>query len=196
MEKYQVKLINIFEEPVFGDTTSTVCSFIFSLKNKHDKVLPIRLNMFPNRLNLTLILNLDNNYTFGGHLYKLPINSKYTVKRLTINNKHLHNSNILIRCIDSNINNMIRAEYLEDGNKLLSESFIKSSARSYLIPIINPAINKEEQLQLVSDFNSFLNKNRQRYHSLFLTNYRESNNVARKRISFNLVFEMINYLLE
>ena len=44
-------------------------------------------------------------------------------------------------------------------------------------------------------FNEFLNKNRNKYHSLFLPNYRESNDIARKRISFDLVFKIIGYLL-
>ena len=40
-----------------------------------------------------------------------------------------------------------------------------------------------------------MKKNREKYHSLFLTNYRESNTIARKRISFNLAYEIVNYLL-
>jgi hypothetical protein len=48
---------------------------------------------------------------------------------------------------------------------------------------------------LVKDFNEFLNNQRDKYHSLFLTNYRESNTIARKRISFTLVFEIVNYLV-
>ena len=49
---------------------------------------------------------------------------------------------------------------------------------------------------LVEKFNIFLNTNRDKYNSLFLTNYRESNTIARKRISFGLVYNICNYLLD
>ena len=71
----------------------------------------------------------------------------------------------------------------------------KLSARSYAILIIEPMIEKEKQIELVDRFNAFLNKQRERYNSLFLANYRECNSVARKRISFGLVYEICNYLL-
>ena len=40
-----------------------------------------------------------------------------------------------------------------------------------------------------------MENNRKKYNSLFLTNYRESNDIARKRISFNLAISIMNYLL-
>lgn len=36
---------------------------------------------------------------------------------------------------------------------------------------------------------------REKYNSLFLTNYRESKKISRKRISFKLVYNICNYLL-
>jgi DNA-directed RNA polymerase beta subunit len=48
---------------------------------------------------------------------------------------------------------------------------------------------------LDQEFNTYLNTHREKYNSLFLTNYRESNTIARKRISFGLVYEICNYLL-
>ena len=47
----------------------------------------------------------------------------------------------------------------------------------------------------MNKFNEFMKEKRELYHSLFLTNYRESNSIARKRISFNLVYEIVNYLI-
>ena len=56
--------------------------------------------------------------------------------------------------------------------------------------------NKEKQKQLVIKFNKFLNENRKKYNSLFLTNYRESKDIARKRISFDLVYSITEYILD
>ena len=71
----------------------------------------------------------------------------------------------------------------------------KLSARSYALLIIEPKLDIEEQKKLINKFNNYFNELRQKYNSLFLTNYRESNSIARKRISFQLVYNICNYLL-
>lgn len=69
------------------------------------------------------------------------------------------------------------------------------SARSYATLVINPPINLDKQKTSADRFNEFINEKRDKYNSLFLTNYRESKDIARKRISFKLVYEIVNYLL-
>ena len=49
------------------------------------------------------------------------------------------------------------------------------------------------QRKLVEKFNEYLKINREKYNSLFLTNYREN---KRKRISFELAFKIFGNLLE
>jgi hypothetical protein len=71
------------------------------------------------------------------------------------------------------------------------------SSRTYASLIIDPTINLERQKKIVIKFNAFLENYRNKYNSLFLTNYRESkNNMARKRISFDLVYQIVEYLLD
>ena len=41
------------------------------------------------------------------------------------------------------------------------------------------------------EFNEELNKNRDKYFSYFLTNFRDNN---RKRISFDLAYKFLNYI--
>ena len=48
----------------------------------------------------------------------------------------------------------------------------------------------------MQDFNEFLEAKREKYHSLFLTNYRESKDIARKRISFDLVYQIVEFILD
>ena len=69
------------------------------------------------------------------------------------------------------------------------------TARSYATLVITPCLSIEKQRELVEKFNNYFNEYREKYHSLFLTNYRESNSIARKRISFSLTFQIVNYLL-
>ena len=81
------------------------------------------------------------------------------------------------------------------NEKIYIDNTPKLSARSYATLIIEPKLNEQEQKKLISDFNNYMTRMRTKYNSLFLTNYRESNTIARKRISFQLVYDICNYLL-
>ena len=190
---YSIKQINIFEEQVFSDTTCTVCSILFLKDSSNNK---INIDIYPLKINFKTILNKDNNYSIGGEIYNLKTNTNYKIKRLTSKNLKEKNTNIVIKCLDDNSSNMIQAEYISDNDKLFIDNTPKKSARSYLTLIITPAINDEKQKELVIKFNEFLNKNRKKYYSLFLPNYRESKDIARKRISFDLVYSIIGHLLD
>jgi len=82
---YNIIQLNIFEEQVFEDTTTTVCSFQFILKNNQD-INNINITIYPSNINITTILNENNNYTIGGDIYNLQINNNYKITRLTSKN--------------------------------------------------------------------------------------------------------------
>jgi hypothetical protein len=192
---YDIILLNIFEEQVFDDTTYTVCSFQFSPKNTENSSNKINITIYPNKNKLKISLNEDNNYTIGGHIYKLPRKNNYHITRLTSKNVSKKNTNILVNCIDKNKDNKISLTIVPD-NKLYIDNTPNLSSRTYATLIIEPSITIEQQKKLTTRFNNFLNKEREKYNSLFLTNYRESKDIARKRISFELVYEIVEYLLD
>jgi len=191
---YSIIQINIFEEQVFSDTSCTVCSLLFNNINIENN--EINIDIYPSKINIKTRLNKENNYTIGGELYNLVKNNKYKMKRLTSKNLSEKNTNIVIKCIDDNSKSMIRSEYVSDQDKIFIDNTPKCSARGYLTLIIEPTINEEKQKKLVNDFNDYLYKNRIKYNSLFLANYRESNDIARKRISFDLVYKIIGHLID
>ena len=118
------------------------------------------------------------------------------MKRLTTKNLSEKNTNIVIKCIDDTSKSMIRAEYVNDDKDLFIDNTPKCSARGYLTLIITPILNEDEQKKIVNSFNEYLSENRKKYNSLFLANYRESNDIARKRISFDLVYKIIGHLVD
>lgn len=191
---YSIKQINIFEEKVFSDTSCTVCSLLFD-KN-HDENKDINIDIYPSKINIKTKLNQANNYTIGGEIYNLVKNNKYKMKRLTTKNLTEKNTNIVIKCIDDNSKSMIRAKYEHKEEDIFIDNTPKCSARGYLTLIIHPPINEDKQKTLVDDFNNYLTENRTKYNSLFLANYRESNDIARKRISFDLVYKIIGHLID
>ena len=82
------------------------------------------------------------------------------------------------------------------SDELYIDDTPKQTARTYATLIIEPSIDKKKQKKLIKKFNKYLNKQREKYKSLFLTNYRESKDIARKRISFDLVYSLVGYILE
>jgi hypothetical protein len=194
--KYNVIIINIFEEQVFDDTTYTTCSIQFELKCDTNEHI-INCYIYPQKVSINFVLNSQNNYTIGGEIYNLKQNSMYKVDRATkLFDSQEYFTNILVKCIDDNIDSKLGLSIVNDTNKnKYIDNTPNLTARSYAILVIEPKLNIEQQTQLVNKFNLFINKNREKYYSLFLTNYRESNTIARKRISFSLVYEICNYLL-
>ncbi len=189
LQKYQIDVLNIFEEQVFNDTSYSVCSLQFSPKTGSEEHIG-RITIFPSMNSIDCDLNKNNNYTIGGEIYNLPVNEKIIVQRLTKQNKNsTYKTNILAKCIDDATPiglSLVSDEecYVDDTKNL--------SARSYATLVIEPVLQKEKQEQLCEHFNKFIKYYREKYNSLFLTNYRED---ARKRISFSLIFRIVNYLL-
>jgi hypothetical protein len=202
---FDIIQLNIFEEKVFDDTKYSVSSFQFCLKKETNSNInnnnnhSIKITIYPQKQNINTTLNEGNNFLFGGEIYKLKQQKNIKIDRMTHINKNkntLFNTNILLKCIDDSDKSKLGLSYVEDSKK---EKHIDDtpnlSGRSYALLIINKTLTKEKQLDLINKFNSYINDLRNKYNSLFLTNYRESNTIARKRISFSLAFEIINYLL-
>lgn len=192
LDKYSIKIVNIFEEQVFDDTSYSVCSIYFVKKiNNQDN--NIKMYIYPSNKKMNISLTSANNFTIGGEIYNIPQNSKYKVQRATKDTKE-NITNILLKCIDDSANNRLGFKIVKDEDRFIDET-PKLSARSYATLVINIPITLQEQYVLVDKMNDFIEKKRKKYNSLFLTNYRESNTIARKRISFDLAFRICNYIL-
>jgi hypothetical protein len=186
---YNIIKLNIFEEIIFENLSHTICSFQFISKTI-EKSIPIEI--FPIGSKLCIDLNEDNNYTFGGEIFNLPQNKDYVVSRLYKNGTP--STNILVKCIDDNKDNMICMKLVSDSELVYDNSDTKSE-RGYATLVITPSITMDQQKQLILEFNQYINEQRDKYNSLFLLNFRESSLMARKRISFELVYSIVGFLL-
>ena len=196
LKKYSVVLLNIFEEKVFDDTSYTICSFQFELKNTDDDAHnKLNIIVYPSKTIIKTELNNNNNFMIGGDIYNLKLKNNYKITRLTKKNIANANTNILVKCIDDNINSQIGLSFVKD-NEIYVDETPNQTARTYATLIIEPSIEKDKQKQLVINFNKYLEDHRKKYNSLFLTNYRESKDIARKRISFDLVYSISEYILD
>ena len=192
LDKYSILTINVFEEPVFDDTSYAVCSISFVKKTTpHDN--DIQMYIYPSKKEMTFRLTPENNYTIGGEVYNLPQNPDYIVQRAT-KDTTLPITNILLKCIDDNIDSQLGFKIVSDEHRYI-DTTENLSARSYATLAINTPLSLLQQQTLVNKMNDFIQKKREQYNSLFLTNYRESNTIARKRISFDLAFKICNYAM-
>ena len=209
LSKFWIHRINIFEEKVFDDTSYTVCSFIFenisnfNLQNNQKILYQIpQIILYPNKQKLNEnILYKKYNWMIGGEIYYLKNNlenkKKIIISRLLDKDKDKKKNgitNINLFVIDDGKNNgkKIRLEYS------INHIYGKESSRASATLIIlkeNKSITIDEQKNIINKFNIFINEKRNKYRSLFLTNYRESQDYARKRISFNLCYDIIHYLI-
>lgn len=190
---YDLLQVNIFEERVFDDTAYSVCSIQFARKS--EKASLTRFHIFPSNETMELCLTSANNYSIGGELYGLPQDPRYTIERATrkTNYKSKYMSNIVLKCIDDSKSSTL-GFYIEEGSAYIDNTE-KLSARSYATLVFNIHLTDEQQKELANKANQFININRTKYNSLFLTNYRESNTIARKRITFELAFNICNYIM-
>jgi len=190
---YKILLLNIFEIKVFDDTSYTICSFSFIKIRKNNFNKFIKTNIYKKNneiIKLNFTLNKNNNYTFGGQIYNLNIYNNYKVYRIINTNDLIKCSNILVKCIDDL--ELINFKIV-DTNKLYIDTTTNKTARSYCSLIIEPFLDLNTQKQLVILCNDFLNFYRNKYNSLFLTNFREYN---RKRISFDLIYSIVKYNID
>lgn len=199
LERYQIVRINLFEERVFDDTSSTVCAVQFQARDSDDYVIPIYI--YPDNKKIDITIGPGNEYIIADEIINMKLLSGYKIERWTTNTSGKFNiTNIVVKCLDSsnpNINNLdtvIRMEYIDDEkerNKYKDET-AKLSARSYAVIATKPELAIDVQKQIVDNFNDYMLETRKKYHSMFLSSYRE---FARKRISFNLVYKIIDKLL-
>ena len=113
------------------------------------------------------------------------------MERLTrLNQDNSSITNLVVKCIDDD--KPIHIDMVA-ATDIYIDITPNLTARSYATLVIEPALSLEQQKHLADRFNKLLNESREKYNSLFLSAYREH---KRKRISFDLVYHIVGYLLE
>lgn len=188
--RFEVIRLNIFEETVFNDTTYTICSFSFKKRKIDTGSDMIECNFFPSKEIKIFELKKSSGYRIGSDFLDIIESQKNIgIKRLTIGG--CPNSNLYLRAIDTGS---------ENGRICLSINenhfFGKESDRTFATLIMDKIYNRDQEEKLCTEFNKLLEIYRIKYNSMFLTNYRNSSSYARKRISFDVVYRLLSYLIK
>jgi hypothetical protein len=187
---YKITRLNIFEEDVFDDTSYSVCSFQFEKHDLYPLTPPytkLPIFIYPSGKEIELILDSKHHFTIGKSLFP-NVRSEYNIRRLVVGENLT--SDLYLRAIDTGTN--------EGRIKLsINKSHLYGSLtdRTFCTIQTNKKIDNEEFV--CEKFNEILEKYRERYNSLFLTNYRNSTSFyARKRITFKQAYSLIEQILK
>jgi len=221
--KFEMDRMNYFRHQVFPDTTYNVIAFHYVRKRPGARGnFSIKTHIFPEGERVSVELKQIFNWTIGGDIYEKLKDQKNILGIHRLVEDHIHDhrgrtplrgsynhvkvphvayvseefarrvqSNImLVRAIDggSESSRMGIDDIRQYGIKCLVS---KPTSRHMIQLIAEQAIPLDEQKILIDRFNQELSELRKRHLSLFLTNYRDKD---RKRISFDFVYKLLNYL--
>ena len=189
LTRFHIRRLNIFEEQVFSDTASAVCSFSFERSEQRLMKQEIETYFYPTETREVFVVKEKYDFLIGGKIYHLKTSPHLKISRLMEGQQP--NTNLKLIALDDGrvSGSRIRLEYT------LKHYYGKPTSRSYASLLIEPTISEERQKILVQQFNEFIERYRTKYHSLFLPNYRECKDYPRKRIPFTLAYSILNHLL-
>ena len=193
--KYKLLKVKYFEESVFPDTTTTVVAFAFE---KSDILLTeqiVEWVSLPTGEKRIFKMSRENDWIIGGDIYKLDIPTGIKIRRYvkgqTLKDGEQITSMTLSALDSGTMHGRISLEY--------KEGFIypaKECSRTYAtICIQGKNVSPEDQKKICTEFNSLIEKKRDETWSLFLPQFRESKEYARKRIPFELAYRIILHLI-
>lgn len=191
LSNYSLLYLNIFEERVFEDTDYTVCAFAFIKKGSEFHA--IETSIYPHGIRKYFFVDKKHNYKIGGEFIDEieKNNSILEVSRLEANREPKgYISNIKLHSIDTGT--------IEGRIKLLKDYtpiYGKNTDRNDITIVLSHKLTDEQENILIEEFNSKLEFNRKKYNSLFLSNFRHATkHYARKRMPFNLAYNLIQYI--
>lgn len=195
MSKYRIVQVKYFEEDVFPDTSTTVV--VISFERSTDTLYEQRVMWIhrPSGLEKEFVVRKVDDWIIGGDIYTLPVPAGITVRR-HVEGKPLTDGETLtgltLTALDSGkADGRIRLKY-DPGYVYLA----KESSRAYLTLCIKGAtLSPDEQKDIANRFNAFIEIKRNETWSLFLPQFRESKEYARKRIPFDLAYQIILHLI-
>jgi hypothetical protein len=195
LKTFHITKVKYFEETVFDDTTTTIVAFSFERATSELSDQHVDWVLLPSNLQKTFHMSAASDWIIGGDIYTIPVPDTVKVRRhvenqpLRDNEQQLH---ITLNALDSGT---------KDGRIGLTykKDYIypaKECSRTYAtFRITGKRLNEEEQIQLCKEFNQFLEEKRKDTWSLFLPQFRESKEYARKRIPFELAYRIFLHLI-
>ncbi|MEK7618592.1 MAG: hypothetical protein AAB410_05610 [Patescibacteria group bacterium] len=221
--KFEIIEMNYFKHQVFADTTYNVIAFYYKKKIDFFKNnFEILTHIYPDKSTIKIKLEKKYGWKIGGEFVCKIRNqeNELGVYRLTEEMIEQSKGNIKLSAAHNHIDDRVDISVSKDMAQLLQSNIMllkaidsgsekgkiaienikdygvqclisKPTSRHMIYLIFEQPISIRQQKELAVLFNENLERLRKDYCSLFLTNYRDKD---RKRISFDFVYKLVNYL--
>lgn len=195
LERYRVLRVRYFEETVFPDTTTTVVAVAFERIEESATAQVIPWQLMPTGTVQEFTLCREDAWIVGGDIYRLTGPAGVEVRRWVVGGTLKPGeqlTELTLSALDSGradgrIELTYRAGYCYPA---------KDSSRTYAtLCVRGRRLTVDEQRQVAMRFNGFLEARRAATWSLFLPQYRESKEYARKRIPFELAYRIVEWII-
>ena len=195
MSRYRITKVRYFEETVFDDTTTTIVAFSFVRSEIVLTSQEVEWNILPANTTETFHMSALNDWIIGGEIYRLPVPEGINVRRYVVGQPLKAGEQqtfITLNALDSGTKTgRIALEYKKD---YLYPA--KDCSRTYAtFRVSGITLSEEEQIVICQLFNEYLEKKRVETWSLFLPQFRESKEYARKRIPFELAYRIFQNII-
>jgi len=193
MTQYRVLKVKYFEETVFPDTTTTVVAVSFEKSPIALTEQAVDWVNRPSGLTQTFTMKAADNWIIGGDIYKLPTDvhiRRYVLEQKLKTDEYI--SSMTLNAVDSGTQvGRISLDYKEGYIYPAQEC-----SRTYAtLCIRGRVLTAEEQKRICSEFSTFVEQKRKDTWSLFLPQFRESKEYARKRMPFELAYTIVGHLI-
>jgi len=196
LSKYRLLKVKYFEETVFPDTTTTVVAFAFEKSPTLLTEQSVSWVSMPSGEERTFTMTKENDWIIGGDIYRLPVQPGVKVRRhvegAALKPGEQRTSMTLCALDSGTQTGRIALEY--------KEGYVypaKECSRTYAtLCVQGRTLTAEEQKKICSEFNELVEKKRADTWSLFLPQFRESKEYARKRIPFELAYTIVLHLIQ
>ncbi|MDR0483884.1 MAG: class I SAM-dependent methyltransferase [Alphaproteobacteria bacterium] len=220
LSKFEIIKANYFTDQVFNDTTYNVIAFYYKKKTYIKENIEFDFIIYPQNKHTKLKLSAKFNWQIGGDfLHKIKYTPK-KINITRLEEDHLISGNLKVKAAYNHLNNVKEFNVDEATHKKITNNILMLKAidtgsrggeiclsdirkygyealvslktsRNQIHLIFDDNIEIKVQEELIELFNIELKNQRDNYHSLFMTNFRDKN---RKRISFKFAYDFINYL--
>ena len=195
LSKYNLLKVKYFEETVFPDTTTTVVAFAFEKSPVLLSEQSVEWISLPSGEKRIFKMSKEDDWIIGGDIYKLSVPTGIKIRRHVEGQKLKDGETITymtLSALDSGTKDgRICLEY-KDGYVYPA----KECSRTYAtLCILGKNLSSEEQKKICLAFNALVEKKREDTWSLFLPQFRESKEYARKRIPFDLAYTIVLHLI-
>jgi hypothetical protein len=180
---------------VFPDTTTTVVAFAFEKSPTVREEQAVEWISLPSGDMRTFTMTKQNDWIIGGDIYAITIPEGIKIRRHVegqVLKDGEQRTSLTLSALDSGT---------RDGRICLDykEGYVypaKECSRTYAtLCIQGRTLTADEQNRVSTEFNALIEQKRSETWSLFLPQYRESKEYARKRIPFELAYRIVMHLI-